>query len=109
MICDECVKKDVCRLKEQCNSLEEELNQHKIEDAITLTASCKHRETKQACRDGNQMLKINLLGVNPRPQPYPKSLLDNIRYCENKLPISGGDFRDDCNQETQEEYFGKRR
>ena len=47
MICDDCTKKDVCRLKEGCNILERDMAQHKIEDAIKLSVSCKYREVKQ--------------------------------------------------------------
>ena len=46
MICDDCTKKDVCRLREPCTNLENDLAHTKIEDAITLTVKCKHKETR---------------------------------------------------------------
>ena len=45
MICDDCIKKDVCKLRERCNILERGTIYSKIEDAITLEVKCIHRVT----------------------------------------------------------------
>lgn len=46
MICDDCIKKDVCKYREQCNILERDVLHGKIEDVITLEVKCKHKETR---------------------------------------------------------------
>jgi len=44
MICDDCIKKEACHLKERCNILEKSLN---IENVISAPVNCKYRYSYQ--------------------------------------------------------------
>jgi hypothetical protein len=101
MICDDCTKKDVCRLKEQCNILENDLAHSKIEDAITLEVKCKHREMKTNAGIWKAPPLPSMPKTYPTQPDGHKPM--TIRYSDK----SSGDFRDDVNRESQSEYFGK--
>ncbi|WP_206460419.1 hypothetical protein [Anaerovorax sp. IOR16] len=75
MICDDCTKKDVCRLKEQCNILERDIQHSEIEDSIILQVKCKHRE-------------VAMQGISKRP---PHTLFGKP-MCESTInePIGWG-------------------
>jgi hypothetical protein len=45
MICDDCIKKDVCKYAEKCKAYEEEYASL-AEDPIAIEVKCKHKEAK---------------------------------------------------------------
>ena len=43
-ICDDCIKKDVCRLQEHCTKLEEHYKGLTVDEAFTVTVLCKYKQ-----------------------------------------------------------------
>ena len=83
-ICDDCIKKDVCRLQEHCTKLEEHYKGLTVDEAFTVTVLCKYKQVaKPMVRE---------------PLVHPKTW--------TKVAESG-DFRDEARYETQNEWLGK--
>lgn len=51
MLCDDCIKKDVCRLKETCSNLESSLNDQPLYEVFTIEVKCKHKHTESRIRN----------------------------------------------------------
>ena len=67
MICDDCIKKNVCKLKERCNVLENDIAYSKIDDSISLEVKCKYRETRTG-----SIFKTPSLPYTPPPNKTTK-------------------------------------
>jgi len=47
MICDECIKSEVCKLKDRCKIFEDRIISPVLEGWVTVEIKCKHKEVRQ--------------------------------------------------------------
>jgi len=56
MVCDDCIKSEVCKLKDRCRIFEDRITSPVLEGWVTVEIKCKHRDVP---------VKSNTLHINP--------------------------------------------